>query len=80
MFLNVLTLFSILNFKYALRAKFALAAPSKSHWLDNAKGKYTESEISDTRSVLNVISVFIAYPVFWSLYEQPVQYLLYWQL
>eukprot|EP00102_Acyrthosiphon_pisum_P021995 XP_016659205.1 PREDICTED: solute carrier family 15 member 2 isoform X1 [Acyrthosiphon pisum] len=56
---------------YALRAKFTSSVPCKTHWLDNAKGKYTESEISDTRSVLSVICVFTAYPVFWSLFEQP---------
>jgi len=75
MFMIVLTLFFNLDFKYALRAKFTSSVPSKTHWLDNAKGKYTESEISDTRSALSVICVFTAYPVFWSLYEQPVLYL-----
>ncbi|XP_016659200.1 peptide transporter family 1 isoform X1 [Acyrthosiphon pisum] len=56
---------------YALRTKITSAAPCKTHWLDNAKGKFTESEISDTRSILDVICVFTAYPIFWSLYEQP---------
>ncbi|XP_025204978.1 peptide transporter family 1-like [Melanaphis sacchari] len=56
---------------YALRAKITSTVPSKTHWLENAKGKYTESEISDTRSILNVLCVFTAYPVFWSLFEQP---------
>ncbi|XP_022182964.1 peptide transporter family 2-like isoform X1 [Myzus persicae] len=55
----------------ALQAKITSTVPCKTHWLDNAKGKYTESEISDTKSVLKVICVFMAYPVFWSLYEQP---------
>ncbi|CAI6367983.1 unnamed protein product [Macrosiphum euphorbiae] len=55
---------------YALRTKMTSRVPCQSHWLDNAKGVYTEAEISDTRTALDVISVFVAYPVFWSLYEQ----------
>lgn len=47
-------------------------APCQTHWLENAKGVYTETEISDTRTALDVIGVFAAYPVFWSLYEQQV--------
>lgn len=75
--INIIFMLHISGFKYALRAKVTSTVPPKTHWLDNAKGKYTESEISDTRSVLDVICVFIAYPVFWSLYTQSVQYLLY---
>ncbi|XP_016655946.1 peptide transporter family 1 isoform X2 [Acyrthosiphon pisum] len=55
---------------YAMRMKVTSAIPCQTHWLDNAKGKYTESEISDTRSVLDLLFVFTAYPVFWSLYSQ----------
>ena len=64
-------------FKYALRMKMTSSVPSKDHWLDNAKGQNTESEISDTRSVLDVICVFSAYPVFWSLSELMVWYNIY---
>ncbi|XP_060842005.1 peptide transporter family 1-like isoform X2 [Rhopalosiphum padi] len=55
----------------ALRAKITSSVPFKAHWLEYAKEKYTESEISDTKSILDVICVFTAYPVFWSLYELP---------
>ncbi|XP_060881257.1 peptide transporter family 1-like isoform X2 [Metopolophium dirhodum] len=55
---------------YALRTKGTSAIPCQTHWLDNAKGKYTESEISDTRSVLDLLCVFTAFPVYWSLYTQ----------
>lgn len=58
--------------KYALRTKLTSSAPCKSHWLDNAKGVYAETEISDTRKALNAIVSFTAYPVFWALYEQQV--------
>ncbi|XP_025417483.1 solute carrier family 15 member 2-like isoform X2 [Sipha flava] len=39
-------------------------------FLDRAKPEYTDEEIADTRSALNVITVFTAYPVFWALNEQ----------
>lgn len=65
----------ILDFKYAVRKKFTSAVPRKTHWLDNAKEMYTESEISDTKSVLDLICVFTTNPVFWSLFTQSVQYL-----
>lgn len=45
---------------------------ANTHWLDHAKESYSETEISETKSVLDVITVFIAYPVFWALYEQQV--------
>lgn len=45
---------------------------ANTHWLDYAKGSYTETEISETKSALHVITVFMAYPVFWALYEQQV--------
>jgi dipeptide/tripeptide permease len=41
-------------------------------FLDRAKPEYTDEEIADTRSALNVITVFTAYPVFWALNEQQV--------
>jgi len=58
--------------KYALRTKLTSSAPRKSHWLDNARGGYAETDISDTKKALNVIVAFTAYPVFWALYEQQV--------
>ncbi|CAH1716129.1 peptide transporter family 1-like [Aphis gossypii] len=55
---------------YALRTKITSRVPCQNHWLENAKGVYTETEISDTKTALEVIRVFVAFPVFWSLYEQ----------
>ncbi|XP_060839690.1 peptide transporter family 1-like isoform X2 [Rhopalosiphum padi] len=55
---------------YALRTKITSRVPCQNHWLENAKGVYTETEIADTKTALEVISVFVAFPVFWSLYEQ----------
>ncbi|XP_022170566.1 peptide transporter family 1-like isoform X2 [Myzus persicae] len=55
---------------YAIRTKMTTSVPCQTHWLDNAKGAYTETEVSETRTSLNVISVFVAYPVFWSLFAQ----------
>lgn len=48
----------------------------KPHWLDHANSKYTETEVSDTKTALNVIAVFTTYPVFWSLLEQQVRFIL----
>ncbi|KAL4150032.1 hypothetical protein QTP88_003880 [Uroleucon formosanum] len=51
--------------------KFTSSIPGATHHgLDNAEATYTESEISETRSVLAVICVFTVYPVFWSLLEE----------
>uniref|UniRef100_A0A2H8TY08 Peptide transporter family 1 n=1 Tax=Melanaphis sacchari TaxID=742174 RepID=A0A2H8TY08_9HEMI len=55
---------------YALRTKITSRVPCQNHWLENAKGVYTETEISDTKSALKVITVFVSFPIFWSLYEQ----------
>ncbi|VVC33648.1 Hypothetical protein CINCED_3A018729 [Cinara cedri] len=55
---------------YALRKKLTSSVPYQTHWLDNAKGVYTDTEISETRMALNLIITFAAYPVFWALYEQ----------
>ncbi|XP_025417618.1 peptide transporter family 1-like isoform X2 [Sipha flava] len=56
---------------YGLRAKcISSRSPRNNHWLDNAKDEYTETEISEMKTFLNVITVFTAYPMYWALYEQ----------
>jgi solute carrier family 15 oligopeptide transporter 1 len=63
--------FVICCFKYGLRAKcISSRSPRNNHWLDNAKDEYTETEISEMKTFLNVITVFTAYPMYWALYEQ----------
>ncbi|XP_050436863.1 peptide transporter family 1-like isoform X2 [Adelges cooleyi] len=57
----------------ALKNKIKLASDSskKDNWLDYADSNiYSESEIADVRSALNVIYLFIPFPFFWALFDQ----------
>ncbi|VVC33644.1 Proton-dependent oligopeptide transporter family,Major facilitator superfamily domain,PTR2 family [Cinara cedri] len=57
---------------YAIRKKctFSSSSDTVPHWLDLASDKYSQTQISDTKSVLEVVYIYIAYPIFWALYEQ----------
>lgn len=46
---------------------------TKSHWLNYADDKFSEKEISDIRSALDVIYLFIPFPFFWALFDQQVR-------
>lgn len=46
---------------------------SKSHWLCYADDKFSGREISDIRSALDVIYLFIPFPFFWALFDQQVR-------
>lgn len=59
-------------FKYALRKKCTTSVSDNVHWLDLAGKKYSQIQISDTKSALDVLHIFIAFPVFWALYGQLV--------
>jgi len=48
----------------------------KNHWLDYADDKFSEKEISDIRSALDVLYLFIPFPFFWALYDQQVNIIL----
>lgn len=50
----------------------ASASDEKPHWLDHASDKYHEIEVADAKAALDVLYTFVAYPVFWALYEQLV--------
>ncbi|KAL5234282.1 hypothetical protein ACI65C_001692 [Semiaphis heraclei] len=56
---------------YGVRKKI-VSTPSNEvhHWLDLASNKFSKTEVSDTKAALEVMYTFIAYPVFWALYEQ----------
>lgn len=62
-------------FKYSLRQKCSPSSSKKAHWLDHSSDKYTEIEVSDTKAAMEVLYTYIAYPVFWALYEQQVKHL-----
>lgn len=59
-------------FKYALRKRLTSSTSDKTHWIDHAINKYSEIEMSSTKAALEVLYIFIAYPIFWALYEQLV--------
>lgn len=59
-------------FKYALRKRLTLSTSDGAHWIDHASHKYSKIEVSSTKAALEVLYIFIAYPVFWALYEQQV--------
>lgn len=55
-----------------MRKKITSSMSDHTHWMDNARGAYSETEIIETKMALNAISVFVTFPVFWALYEQQV--------
>ncbi|VVC33646.1 Proton-dependent oligopeptide transporter family,Major facilitator superfamily domain [Cinara cedri] len=55
---------------YAIRKKCTSPVSDCAHWLDHAGKKYSQIQISDTKSALEVIHIFIAFPAFWALYGQ----------
>ncbi|XP_060881266.1 peptide transporter family 2-like isoform X2 [Metopolophium dirhodum] len=55
---------------YGVREKIVSSSSSEAHWLDIAGNKYSKTEVSDTKTALEVLYPYIAYPVFWALYEQ----------
>uniref|UniRef100_A0A2S2QPA6 Solute carrier family 15 member 1 n=1 Tax=Sipha flava TaxID=143950 RepID=A0A2S2QPA6_9HEMI len=55
---------------YSLRKKCTRSSTDKAHWLDHSSNKYSEIEVTDTKAAMEVLYTYIAYPVFWALYEQ----------
>ena len=42
----------------------------KAHFLDHAKGKYSEDMVEDTKGLLRILKIFIPIPIFWALFDQ----------
>ncbi|KAI0224369.1 Solute carrier family 15 member 2 [Lamellibrachia satsuma] len=42
----------------------------KEHWLDHAEGRYTKTFVSDVKCVLQVMYLFLPFPIFWALFDQ----------
>lgn len=59
-------------FQHALAMKARSKGDKKEHWLDYASNKYDQVLIADTKSVLQILLLFIPLPVFWALYDQQV--------
>lgn len=61
--------------QYALKKKlFMISSNTKrSHWLNYADDKFSEKEISDIHSALDVMYLFTPFPFFWALFDQQVR-------
>jgi len=46
------------------------------HWLYYADDKFSEKTITDIRSALDVIYLFIPFPFFWALFDQQVRFII----
>jgi len=60
--------------KYGVRKNIVSSSSNEAHWLDITDNKYSKTEVSDTKAALEVLYTYIAYPVFWALYEQQVSH------
>lgn len=56
-------------FKVFFTALFTRRAPGQKFW-DAARARFTENEVAAARSVLPILFVFAAIPMFWALYDQ----------
>lgn len=42
----------------------------KSHWLDHAEEKFGEQIVEDTKTVINILVLYIPLPIYWAVYSQ----------
>ena len=56
-------------FQVIFTTLFARRDAAKSFW-ENARGRFSENEVSAARSVLPILFVFATIPMFWALYDQ----------
>ncbi|KAF4526610.1 hypothetical protein B566_EDAN006426 [Ephemera danica] len=55
---------------HGLNKKIKSKGEKKEHWLDFAEEKYGKKLVSDVKSALNVLFLFIPLPLFWTLFDQ----------
>ncbi|XP_057341668.1 peptide transporter family 1-like isoform X1 [Microplitis mediator] len=55
---------------HAIHKKMNERKITRDHWLDHADDKYDAKLISDIKSTLKVLKLFIPLPFFWALYDQ----------
>jgi len=60
--------------KYGVRKNIFSSTSNEVHWLDIACNKYSKTEVSDTKAAMEVLYTYIAYPMFWALYDQQVSH------
>ncbi|XP_027843456.2 peptide transporter family 1-like [Aphis gossypii] len=66
----IVTSFSCIYHAIKRRLSHVSSNTKKVHWLNYADDKFSEKEISDIRSALDVIYLFIPFPFFWALFDQ----------
>ncbi|KAL5232675.1 hypothetical protein ACI65C_000085 [Semiaphis heraclei] len=66
----IVTSFSCIYHAIKRRLSHVSSNTKKCHWLNYADDKYSEKEISDIRTALDVIYLFIPLPFFWALFDQ----------
>lgn len=42
----------------------------KNHWLDYSEDKYGSQIVSDTKTVVNILLVYLSLPIYWAVYVQ----------
>ena len=59
--------------QYASKKKLS-SSEKPEHWLDHAKGKYSNQTIEDTKILLKILVMFIPLPIYWALFDQQVSH------
>ncbi|XP_056636577.1 peptide transporter family 1-like isoform X3 [Diorhabda sublineata] len=55
---------------HAISRKYTKCANKKDHWLDYAEEQYGKKLVSDIKSALHVMVLYLPLPIFWALYDQ----------
>ncbi|KAG8183173.1 hypothetical protein JTE90_013692 [Oedothorax gibbosus] len=55
---------------HALSRKTKSKDKKREHWLDYADDKYDKTLITDIKTLLHVLTIFLPLPVFWALFDQ----------
>lgn len=45
-------------------------SPQKAHWLDYAEEKYGLTSIAETKTVVNILKLYLPLPIYWAVYTQ----------
>uniref|UniRef100_A0AAG5DKY4 Oligopeptide transporter 1 n=1 Tax=Anopheles atroparvus TaxID=41427 RepID=A0AAG5DKY4_ANOAO len=65
----IVLVFKCIGNALSVRAKERTISP-REHWLDYAESKYGKGIVSDIKSLLKILVLYIPLPVFWALFDQ----------
>uniref|UniRef100_A0A182IZF0 F-box domain-containing protein n=1 Tax=Anopheles atroparvus TaxID=41427 RepID=A0A182IZF0_ANOAO len=65
----IVLVFKCIGNALSVRTKERTISP-RSHWLDYAEPKYGKNIVSDIKSLLKILVLYIPLPVYWALFEQ----------